>query len=304
MKRGSLEYRTIGNTDLRVSVVGMDIWANAVAISSNHDEYDKIRFLQESSDLGVTLFDIGDSNKENYGEKLLSKSLKQHRHEMVVSAKCECICGTEQISQSTGRHGEDFSTEFIRRSCEDSLIALGTDYIDIYLIKCMPSHTYAHDTDIWLEALRSLVKEGKVRHIGVSIDSQLALIDKYLNNQADVILAPYSILNRDVLDQLGQDTEITNTSVLCKDSSGHMSLSKGSLLGVNSDLSNRVEKIKELAFTWDIKLEKIALDFCLRNPYVCSIFPVVEDTISLMSLCNAIDDGYVPDDLMIEVSTI
>ena len=299
-----MKYRTIGDTGLEVSVLGMDVWANAIAVSTSSSESDKIRFLQDSCELGITLFDLGDFQKENYGENLLNKALNQNRHEIVVSSKCVCNCVNGQNIHAIGANSEDFSTEFIRRSCEDRLRALGTDYIDIYLIHCMPDHIYLHDRDIWLEELRSLVKEGKVRHIGVSTDVEQALMDKYLNSHADVIQTPYSILDRALFDGLAQNNDITNNSVLCKDPSGQMLLSEVRLLGIDSDLRKRVNKIRELALSWDIKAEKIAVEFCLRNPYSCSILPVVEDISSVRGLCEGLDGRKISDELMLEAETV
>tara|TARA_Y100000588_G_scaffold66485_2_gene66921 strand:+ start:177 stop:1115 length:939 start_codon:yes stop_codon:yes gene_type:complete len=312
-----LKYRIIGDTDLKVSVIGIDVWANAVSISPliRSHESDKIRFLQEAAGAGIALFDTGHFWKDGYAERILNKAVKQLRHEIIIGSKCGCSCGRDRNLQSKTKEAGDVSAEFIRRSCEESLRALGTDYIDIYQIQCIPEHIYLHERSVWLETLQSLVKEGKIRHIGLSTDVEQTLMDKYLNDHVDVIQVPYNILDRRLLDDLAEDKEIIPNSVICKDLTGEMLLNESNLLindqhgvhpsnSIDIALSQRMEKIRNLALCWDVPVEQIALGFCLKNSYVCSALPVFGSIGTLMDICNGVDEQEIFEDLMCEAETI
>ena len=69
-------------------------------------------------------------------------------------------------------------------------------------------------------------------------------------------------------------------------------------------LSQRMEKIRNLALCWDVPVEQIALGFCLKNSYVCSALPVFGSIGTLMDICNGVDEQEIFEDLMCEAETI
>ena len=104
--------------------------------------------LQKTFDLGVTLFDTADVYGDGRNEEVIGRALKGARDQLVISSKCGFLRNADGSMSVNG------SPNYIRSACDASLERLGTDHIDLY---------YLHRVDP-----AELVRDGKVRHIGLS----------------------------------------------------------------------------------------------------------------------------------------
>jgi L-galactose dehydrogenase len=116
----TMEYRELGRTGLRLSVVGYGT-APLGDMFGNSDEETALQSAYRALDAGINFFDSSPFYGRGLAEERLGKVLRGRRHEIIVGTKA-------------GRYGPeefDFSAERIRRGVEESLRLLGTDYVDI-----------------------------------------------------------------------------------------------------------------------------------------------------------------------------
>ena len=146
-----MQYRTLGQTDISVSVVAMGCWAIAGdATWGPQDEAESIATIHAALDAGVNFFDTAEAYGDGYSETLLGRGLAGRRHEAVIATKVS---------------GSHLSGPEVREACERSLRRLQTETIDLYQIHWPGRQTPISET---AEALVALKETGKVRAIGVS----------------------------------------------------------------------------------------------------------------------------------------
>ncbi|CAG8599212.1 2327_t:CDS:2, partial [Funneliformis caledonium] len=124
------------------------------------DEKENINVLNKSIDLGSYFWDTADMYGTGANEILLSKVLKERRNEVFLCTKFGVVRGPD--SEFMGVKGD---REYVRQTCEKSLKRLGVDYIDLYYQHRVDSQTPIEET---VAAMAELVKEGKVKYLGLS----------------------------------------------------------------------------------------------------------------------------------------
>jgi aryl-alcohol dehydrogenase-like predicted oxidoreductase len=150
-----VEFRNLGNSGLKVSVVGLG--CNNFAMKCDAEQTRAV--VHRALDEGITLFDTADIYGNRGGsEDLLGKALGPRRREAIVASKFGMAMGDGPFL-----HGG--SRRYIVAACEASLKRLGTDYIDLYQIHQPDPETPQAET---LAALDDLVRAGKVRYLGSS----------------------------------------------------------------------------------------------------------------------------------------
>lgn len=152
-----MEYTRLGNTDIEISKLCVGCMSFGKA-GTMHDwtlnEEDSEKMIRHALDLGINFFDTANGYSAGTSEEYLGKALKRNvaRDRVVIASK---------VYFNEGR----LSREAIFREIDGSLLRLGTDYLDLYII-----HRFDYDTPMeeTMEALNDLVKTGKVRAIGAS----------------------------------------------------------------------------------------------------------------------------------------
>lgn len=151
-----MDYTSLGNTDLTVSVAGLGMGGNSRAgRNTGRTEAESIAVIHKAIDLGVTLFDTASA----YGtEELLGKALKsQDRTALVVSSKATIWKGMEP------KGGAD-----ILEDIENTLVALQTDVIDLYQLHAVPPARYDQVLTDILPVLQQAQRDGKIRYLGIT----------------------------------------------------------------------------------------------------------------------------------------
>lgn len=163
LTRMSMEYRSLGQSGLRVSVVGLG--TNNFGRTGTHtaEQSGVTAVLRVAHEHGVTLIDTADIYGATYGlsETLLGEALRGRRDDFVVATKF----GHAQAKTPLPNWGARGSRRYIRLAVEGSLRRLQTDWIDLYQMHTPDPLTPISET---LGALDELVREGKVRYIGSS----------------------------------------------------------------------------------------------------------------------------------------
>lgn len=174
-----MNYRTLGQTDIRVSSICMGCWGLASDFHwGPQDDAESIATVHAAMDAGVNFFDTAEGYGGGHSDEVLGRALTGVRQEVVIAGKV----GSQHLAAGD-----------LVRACEESLRRLNTDYLDLLQI-------HWPNWDIPLEetwaAMESLQAQGKVRALAVSnfgvVDlSDLLAIGRPVSNQL-----PYSLLFR------------------------------------------------------------------------------------------------------------
>ena len=125
------------------------------------DEAESRATLERALELGVDFFDTADMYGVGANEELLAPFLAAHRPRVVIATKL----GIVRDPQDATVRGIDGSPAYVRRACEASLRRLGVEVIDLYYLHRKDPRTPIEDT---VGAMAELVREGKVRFLGLS----------------------------------------------------------------------------------------------------------------------------------------
>lgn len=162
----TMTYRSLGDSGLMVSALG--IGCNSFGQRTGKDEVGKI--VDAAFEHGITVFDTADIYSFGGSEELLGQALRGRRDEVVIATKF----GMDMKGHSGPDFGARGSRRYIRQAVTASLRRLGTDYIDLYQLHAPDHTTPLAET---LDAMSDLVREGKVRYLGVSNFAAWALTD-------------------------------------------------------------------------------------------------------------------------------
>ncbi|SEN87376.1 Predicted oxidoreductase [Paenibacillus sophorae] len=179
--------------ELEVSILGLGCMGMS-DFYSGRDEEESIRTIHRSLELGVSFFDTAADYGIGKNEELLGKVLKGHRHEAVIATKFGIVRGADDAF--LGANGRP---EYIKSSCEASLRRLGTDYIDLYYQHRVDPDTPIEET---VGAMSDLVREGKVRYIGLSEAAPATIRRANTVHPVTALQTEYSLWSREVEDEI------------------------------------------------------------------------------------------------------
>ena len=160
-----MEYRCIGRSGLKVSVIGLG--CNNFGRRIDYKASKPV--VHKALDLGITFFDTADCYGMGLSEKYLGRALGARRKDVVIATKFGNRMGE-------GPHGRGASRRYINDAVDASLKRLGTDWIDLYQLHGPDLQTPIEET---LGALTDLVRAGKLRYIGCSTFAAWQLVDAH-----------------------------------------------------------------------------------------------------------------------------
>jgi aryl-alcohol dehydrogenase-like predicted oxidoreductase len=185
----TLDRRSLGG--LEVAAQGLGCMGMSAAYGPG-DEAESIATLRRAVDLGITMFDTANVyGPKGANEQLVSKALSKVRDQVVIATKF----GVYYDQDGQAARGD---AAYVRECCEQSLRDLNTDYIDLY---------YQHrvDTSVPVEetfgALSDLVREGKVRYVGMSEASADSIRRAHAVHPVAALQNEWSLWSRDVEDE-------------------------------------------------------------------------------------------------------
>lgn len=157
-----MEYRTLGRSGLKVSVLTMGTFtfggAGPFAMVGQQGVPEARRLVDLCIDAGINLFDTANMYSNGLAEEILGEVLDGRRDNVLITSKARMRIGTGPNDEGVSRH-------HLIRECERSLKRLRTDHIDIYYMHEWDGTTPVEEK---LAALDTLVSQGKVRYIGCS----------------------------------------------------------------------------------------------------------------------------------------
>ena len=155
-----MQTKVISTTGLEVSKLGLGCMGMS-EFYGHTDEAESMATLEKAIDLGITHFDTADVYGFGHNEKLISKILKSHRNRLIIATKF----GIVRDQNNPMARSINGRPEYVKASCEHSLKKLGVDVIDLYYAHRIDPEVPIEDT---VGAIDDLVKQGKVRYIGLS----------------------------------------------------------------------------------------------------------------------------------------
>ena len=219
--------RTIGASGISASAIGLGTWAIGGWMWGGTDEAQSIDTIRASIDEGVSLIDTAPAYGKGLSEEIVGKAIKGRRDKVVLATKLGLVWHTKK-----GNHFFDYDGAPVHRylgadsvvyEVEQSLRRLGTDHIDHYITHWQDPTTPVTET---MEALDRLKTQGKIRSIGAS-NVSVGDVKAYLAaGQFDAVQQEYSMVARDMEQDLLPFCADNNVSVL-----SYSSLALGLLSG-------------------------------------------------------------------------
>jgi hypothetical protein len=211
-----MQQTRLGRTDLIVSRVAFGTWQLGGDWGAT-DEQLAIAAIRRAAEQGVTLFDTAQGYGFGASERLLAKALEGRRRDEVLLATKGGLRPTPG-----GGVQRDASPAWIRQGVDESLQALGTDYIDLYQVHWPDPATPFEET---AGALAELVADGKVRHVGVSNFNTEQMEAFSATLPVETLQPPYHLFRREIEESILPYTRAHDIGVLVYGPLGHGLLS-------------------------------------------------------------------------------
>jgi len=281
-----MKYRKLGNTGLIVSEVALGSMQFGGKMNmGNLGQEDTTRMVKQALDSGINFIDTADVYSLGESETLLGNALKGIREEIVLATKVRLPMG--------GNFNRSGATRVnILREVEGSLRRLQTDYIDLYQVHGWDSNTPLEET---LRTLDDLVRQGKVRYIGLSnlmswqaataimLQERLGL-EKYVTAQMY-----YSLVGRGLEHEFQSFAEYYNVGILVWSAlaggfltgkysranpapDGSRFAEAGPFVPFDREMGHRVvDTLKDVAARHGVSPARVAIAWVLGRPAVSSV---------------------------------
>ena len=275
-----MEYINLGKQGVKVSrlCLGTMMFGGAT------NESDSIGIIHQALDEGINFLDTANVYNQGESERVVGKAIADRRDQVVLVTKVRGSVGS-------GPNDEGNSRSHIFREVENSLSRLGTDYIDLYLLHHPDYSTPLAES---MKALDDLVRQGKIRYVGVSnfyawqVCNAQWIADRHNLASVSCVQSLYNILNRDIEVELLPFCQEEGVGVMA-----YSPLARGVLTGkyrpsqpfpegsraARGDARMKVTELREESFVVAQRLESLArecgktlsefaLNWVLGNPIV------------------------------------
>lgn len=191
----TIKKAKLGSQGLEIPVIGLGCMGMTklagADIYGQADETEAIATIHRSLELGGNFLDTADLYGPLLNERLVAKAIKGNRDKYIVATKFGFeIDDTEQLTwQINGQ------PSYVKKAAERSLKNLGTDYIDLYYLHRLDFNTPIEDT---VGAMAELIKEGKVKYIGLSEVSAATILRAHKVHPISALQTEYSLFERSV----------------------------------------------------------------------------------------------------------
>ncbi|HSY44227.1 MAG TPA: aldo/keto reductase [Candidatus Acidoferrum sp.] len=189
-----MKTRALGKQGLVVSELGLGCMGMS-EFYSGRDDAESVATIHRALDLGVTLLDTADMYGPHINEELVGRAIQGRRGKVVIATKF----GTVRDPNNPAARSINGKPDYVRASCEGSLRRLKVDVIDLYFQHRVDPNTPIEET---VGAMAQLVKEGKVRFIGLSEAGAQTIRRAHKVHPISALQSEYSLWTRDMEDEI------------------------------------------------------------------------------------------------------
>jgi myo-inositol catabolism protein IolS len=278
-----MKYRTLGSTNLDISVVGIGTWQYGGEWGKDFTQLEVDSILEKAKETGINFIDTAECYGNHLSESLIGGYLStSNREDWIVATK---FGHHFHGNFDRTRH---WSAEDVLKQLDASLKSLKTDYIDLYQAHSCTDEEFNNE-ELWT-MLDKQVQAGKIRHLGVSLrtNDESYQTDKASEVNVGAIQVVYNRLDRKPEEMIFPSSEKQNLGVLARVplASGYLSgkYKPGALFSSDdvrskhdreetAKLLKEVEKIGATEVPEGVPMATWALAWCLKHPAVTSVIP-------------------------------
>ncbi|HEX4797375.1 MAG TPA: aldo/keto reductase [Humisphaera sp.] len=297
-----MKYRTLGKTNLKVSVIGLGTWQFGGEWGKDYSQDEADRIIDRCRQVGINLIDTAECYGDHTSERLIGGAISRDREKWIVATKF-------------GHHFHGFLDRTVHYEPDDvlkqldgSLKALRCEYIDLYQFHSGDNEMF-QTPDLW-ETLARQIEAGKIRHLGISVspNDNLFQVDRAIEVGVGAVQVVYNRLDRKPENGLLQSCQRQNLGVLARVPLASGFLSGKYKPGATFDKTDvrsthdrqkmeerlrEVEQIRKEEVPPGVEMAQWALAWCLKHPSMTCVIPGCKDEQQVSSNAAAADLEFV-----------